>query len=275
MPIGPQIPYPTIQQVTNLVRSWVQDDMMGLTGTIGEGQIFVDNTAVSLTMMNCFGASLRIMCRKLRTTAGPMLIYDNVLVLGLPPLVSPTQGAAAPDPGLQVFLGYAGYFNGQTMNSQWVLPGNCLLVERVWERVNESNDDFRPMDQPAQGLYSRYQDVYNLYWEWRNDAIWMPGSIETMDLRLRYQGMLPTLWNPGVNVTTTYIPINDCVETLAGLTIQQIALRQGAQVTPMAKMWADGQVADFENELIKRDQGMPYPVTPFNGDDRGGYSGLI
>lgn len=275
MAIGGGNPYPAISQVTNLVRSWVQDDMAGATGTVGEGQIFVDNTAISVTMMNFFSAALRILCRKLRTSAGPMLIRDNYDILGLPPLVSPSQGAASPDPSLQVQLSYVGYFNGTTFNSSFTLPQDCLMVDRVWERVNGSNDNFRPMDQPAQGLYSRWQDVYNLQWEWRQDSIWMPGSIETMDIRLRYQMQLPAIWTSGVNVTTTYIPINDCVEPLAGFIIQMIAGRQGAMtVTPAALEWANDQVNDFLNEQIKRDQGIPYPVIPFNGNDSGGYSGL-
>ncbi|MDR5729441.1 MAG: hypothetical protein RB191_18665 [Terriglobia bacterium] len=274
MAIGSGNPYPAIQQVTNLVRSQVQDDMMGLTGTIGEGQIFIDNAAVSVTMMNFFGAALRTMCRKMRTAIAPVLIFDNVVILGIPPLVSPTQGSAAPDPSIQVSLGYLGYFNGLTYNSSFLLPVNCLMVERLWERVNGSNDDFRPMNQQPQGLPSRYQDVYNLYWEWRQDSIWMPGSIETMDLRMRYQGSIPTLWTTGVDVSQTYIPIQDCVETLAGFIIQLIGMRQGAKVLPATMEWANDQVNDFLNEQIKRDQGMPYPVYPFGGDDSGGYSGL-
>lgn len=252
-----------------------QDDMAGATNTIGEGQIFVDNTSISVTLSNFFNSALRTLCRKLRTAAGPMLIYDNILLLGIPPLVSPTQGAAAADPGVQVSIGYLGYFNGVNVNSTLALPSNCLMVERVWERVNGSNDDFRPMNQPAQGLPSQYQNVYNLQWEWRNDAIWMPGSTETMDLRLRFQGQLLPIYGTGIDTATTYIPINDCQDALAGLIIQQIGIRQGASVLPAVLEWAGDQVSDFLNENIKRDQGIPYPVIPFDGNGQSdGFSGL-
>jgi hypothetical protein len=267
MAIGAVNTYPNIQSVTNLVRSLVQDDMAGATDTLGEGQVFVDDTTLSVTMSNFFNSGLRTLCRKLRTSTGPTLIYDNILVLNVPPLVSPTQGSAAPDPGVQVCLSYVGYFNGLTYNSNCSLPANCLMVERMWERVSGSNDDFRPMSQPPQGLPSRYQNVYNLYWEWRNDAVWMPGSIQTMDFRLRYQGQLVTLYANGINTATTYIPINDCQDALAGLIIKEIGIRQGAAVLPAVLDWANEQISDFLNEQTKRNQGMPYHVIPFGDGD--------
>ena len=49
--------YPTIQTITNLVRSDVRDDMAGATGTLGEGQILVDNTSISVTMANLFNSA--------------------------------------------------------------------------------------------------------------------------------------------------------------------------------------------------------------------------
>jgi hypothetical protein len=254
----------------------VQDDMMGATGTIGEGQIFVDNTTVSVTMMNFFGSALRTMCRKLRTTTGPMLIKDNVLIIGVPPMDSALQGLAAPDPGVQVALTYSGYFNGVSYNSNFVLPIDCLMVDVVSERVNGSNDAFRRLGQPSQGLPSGYQNVYNRIWEWRQDGVWLPGSIETMDLKLRYQQQLPALWTSAVNVADTYIPINDCVDTLAGFMIQLIAVRQGAAMLPATLQWAADQVNDFTNEQIKRDQGMPYQVVSFGGgNDQGGNLGTL
>ena len=259
--------FPAIQDVTNLVRSWIQDDMAGATGTLGEGQIFPDNPALSVTMMNCFNSALRIVCRKLRTSTGPMLIFDNVILAAVPPLVSPTQGASSPDPSVQVNISKVGYFNGTTTVGTPILPANLLMVERLWERVTGSNDNFAPMSQPAQGLGSAYQNVYNGSWEWRQNQINMPGSIETMDLRMRYQGTIPALFLVGIDTASTYIPIDDCNETLAAYTLQQLGMRQGAQMLPGAMQWANDQIADFLNEQIKRDQGIPYPVYSFGDCD--------
>ena len=266
MPIGGSNAYPAILDVTNLVRSMVQDDMAGATDTVGEGQVFVDNMLTSVTMGNFFNSSLRQLSRKLRTTTGPMLIRDNIIISGLPPLFSPTQGLAAPDPSIQTNLSFVGYFNGLNYDSTWVLPIDCLMVDVVSERITGSNDDFCQMGQPALGLISRWQGVYNNSWEWRQDGIWMPGSIQTMDLRLRYQAKLPTLYTQDIDPSMTYIPIVDCEEAMAGLMIQMIAIRQGASVLPAVLEWARDHVNDFLNEQIKRDQGDDYPIIQFGSD---------
>jgi len=263
MPIGGLNPYPAIADVTNLTRSMVQDDMAGATSTIGEGQIFVDNQTISVTMGNFFNSAVRSLSRLLRMTSAPMLIRDNWLILGVPPLYSPSYGLATPDPAVQVQLGYTGYNNGQTVDNTWALPIDCILVDRVWERINGSNDDFQPMEQPSQGIASRWQNVYNRVWEWRQDSIFMPGSIETMDLRLRYKMQLPTLYTAAIDPTMTYVPINDSQDALTGLVIKQIAIRQGAQVLPAVIEWADAQINEFLNENTLREQGIPYPVVSF------------
>lgn len=245
----------------------VGDDRAGATGTIGEGQIFVDNTNLSVTQSNFFNSAVRSLCRKVRTASGPMLIFDNVFLIGVPALTSPTMGYAIPDPSVQTYIGYSGYFDGTTINSTYTLPINCLMVERMWERVTGSNDDFRPMSQPAQGLASQYQDVWNRWWEWRNDQINMPGSIQTMDFRMRYQGQLLPIYGSGIDTSQTYIPVNDCQDALAGLIIQQIAIRQGPQVVnPFVAQWAQDQISDFLNEWIKRDQGIDYPISAFGSE---------
>jgi hypothetical protein len=195
-----------------------------------------------------------------------MLIVDNFDILAIPPLVSPTQGAAAPDPSVQVALTYVGYFNGLTYNNLSNLPSSCLMVERVWERLNGSNDDFQPMTQCPQGLPSGYQGTYNNFWEYRQDAVYMPGSLSTIDIRLRFQAQVISIFTPGVNTQYTFIPINDSTDVLAAMTLQQIALRQGALILPGALAWATEQINDFLNEWTKRNQGMPYHVQPFGGE---------
>ena len=275
MAVGGSNPYPTVQMVTNLTRTWIQDDMAGATATLGEGQLFPDNTSLSVTMMNVFNSALRTVCRKLRTAIAPMLTFDNVDIIGIPPMVSPTQGVASPDPSVQVSIGFQGYFNGLTYNSNFALPMGVLNVERVLERVSGSNDQFSSMQQPAQGLPNGYQNVYNRWWEWRQDAVNMPGSIQTMDIRLRFKGQLITLFTPGINPAYVFIPVNDSVDVLAAYCVQQLAGRQGAQMLPGAVQWANDQIADFLNEQIKRDQGMPYPVISFGSDGYGADGGNL
>src|SRR6185312_1735080 len=89
--------YPSVQTITNLVRSDVRDDMAGATGTIGEGQILVDNLNVSVTMANFFNSAVRELSRQLRLQNAPMLITDNYIIENIPPLNGP-QGLQVADP---------------------------------------------------------------------------------------------------------------------------------------------------------------------------------
>lgn len=267
MAVGGGNPYPAIQEVTNLVRSQVQDDMAGANSVLGEGQIFPDDQTLSVTMGNFFNSALRTICRKLRSSTGPMLIRDNVQLLGLPPLVSPTMGPATPDPTVQVGITFVGYFNGLTFNNLFALPNDCLMVDRVWERLNGTNDNYQMLIQPSQGIATRWQSTYNCEWEWRQDGVWMPGSLEITDVRLRYQAQLPRIWTGNIDTSNTFIPINDCQDALAGLMVQQIGIRQGAALLPSALDWARDQVSDFLNEQTKREQGIPYHIKEFGETD--------
>lgn len=271
MPVGGNNAYPSIQTVDNLVRSLVDDDGAGATGTLGEGQIYPDNMSLSVTMGNFFNSALRTICRQLRTTSGPMLIRDNIQLIGVPVLQSPTLGLGASDPTVQVSIGFTGYFNGTINNAAFTLPADCLMMERVWERMNGSELPYGIMRQPAGGIPSQYQGLYNGVWEWRQDAVWMPGTIVPMDFRFRYFASLPTLYTSAINVATTYIPILDSENAIAGRIIQQIALRQPATVTPAALQWANDEVSDFLNEQIKRGQGIDYPITSYGDEKQEGW----
>src|SRR5579885_3591934 len=111
MPIVGLNQYPSILTITNLVRSDVRDDMKGATGTIGEGQILVNNLTVSVTMANFFNSAVRELARQLRLNNAPMLIGDNYVLTGVPPINGP-MGLAVADPAVQVSIGFTGYFDG-------------------------------------------------------------------------------------------------------------------------------------------------------------------
>ena len=123
--------YPTIQTITNLVRSDVRDDMAGATGTIGEGQILVDNLATSVTMANFFNSAVRELSRQLRLDSAPMLIADNYIISNIPPMNGP-MGLGVADPSVQVFVGFNGYYDGTLFHSTYALPPGLFQVVRCW-----------------------------------------------------------------------------------------------------------------------------------------------
>lgn len=260
--VGGNNAYPSMELICNLVRSMVQDDMAGATGTIGEGQILVDNLAVSVTLGNFFNSALRKICRRLRVTTGPMLIRDNYVIENLPP-VNSNLGVSTPNPAVQVSLGFAGFFDGLQMHAGLILPPDCLMVEEVWERGSNSNHSFHKMSQPPFGIRGRNQHISMNEWEWRQDGVYMPGSLQSRDIRLRYQGKLLNLYQASVNLATTFVPILDCEEAMAHEIARLFAIRQGSD--QLASVAAEGEAAIklLCNEQTKRNQGTEYEPTAF------------
>jgi hypothetical protein len=257
--------YPSIQTVLDLVRSLVLDDMAGATSTVGEGQIYVDNMAVSVTLSNFFNSALREFCRELRIIGGPMLIRDNYLLLGLPP-VNSSLGLAVPNPAVQCYVNGTGYFDGTAMHPTLLLPADFVTPIAVWERLNASNGAFQPMTQ-AVGALAGVNQVQRLgEFEWRGEALWMHGATTVRDMRLRYFGKLVNLYAKGVDVTQCYIPINGCEEALADKIVRSIARRMSPERLADAVTAAAASLYAFRNEQVKQKQGLEYQPQAFGSE---------
>lgn len=244
--------------IMDLVRSLVNDTQSGATATPGEGQIITDNPSISPFTQPFLNSAIREVYRELRNVGQPTLIKDNVIVSGLTPINSPTQGLGAYDPAVQVYLGFGGYFDGVSVNGDLLLPSDVITVERVWERQTGSNDLFIPMEQPQFGLPSRYQGVRFLEWEWRNDNIWMVGSTQTNDLRLRYWASLPQFFSQTLDFNSTYVPIIDCVDAIAYKTAAKYANMLGAPAAGDLKLEAAEQMRQLKLAQVRRSQAVNY-----------------
>jgi hypothetical protein len=124
----PNVNQGSLEVVMNLVRSLVNDTQAGLTNTPGEGQIITDNPAVSPFTLQFLNSAIRQLYRELRNVGDPELIFDNVILIGLPPIDSPTNGVGGPDPTVQTILSSSGYFDGVTIWPNLLLPSNMLLI---------------------------------------------------------------------------------------------------------------------------------------------------
>ena len=257
--------YPTIQTICNLVRSDVRDDMAGATNTLGEGQILVDNTGISVTMANLFNSVTRELCRELRLQNATMLIRDNYVIYNIPPLNGP-QGLAVADPAVQVGIGVNGYYDGTEWHPSYCFPTGVFQVIRCWERRNASNDTFADMGEPSNGLAGVYQGQGWGRWEWRNDMVWTPGSLDNRDLRIRYLCSLNTLFLPNVDVTTTYVPIIGCEEAIARKIERLYSVRQGGAIYEMRMAEEQKATKMFLNEQIKRQQGTNYQTLAYGNE---------
>lgn len=261
--------YPSLEDVSSLVRSLINDDGPGATDTVGEGQIAVDNPLLSPAMQRLMSASIAETYRELRSVGDATLIADNYIVAGLPPIHGP-YGIGAPAPETQVALTYNGFFDGTTMWPNLKLPSNMLMPLRMWERATGSELPFQPMVQSQDGLPPGIQGPRLHLWEWRSDGIWMPGSTMQRDIRLRSQTKLPLYFGPNIDWSTTYIPIMDCVSAVAYKTAAKYAMRlQGA--TPNWEALdnqAKFEIGELQNEQVRRAQRVPYRRVPYGGGDR-------
>lgn len=258
--------YPTVATITNLVRSDVRDDMPGLTGQVGEGQILVDNTSISVTMANFFNSALRELCREMRIFSTPRLIVDNFIMSNIPPMNGPL-GFQVADPSVQVSIGFGGYNDGgNVLQTAWSLPPSLYEPLRLWERQTSSNNTFADMGEPSNGLLGVYQTNGFGRWEWRQDMVVLPGSLDYRDLRLRYAMLVSAVFLTGIDPTNTYVPILDCEEAIARKIDRMYALRQGGAMYPMAKTESDLATTSFLNQIVHQMQGQEYPTLAYGNE---------
>jgi hypothetical protein len=267
---GPQ-PYPSLEEVANLVRTIMNDDMSGATDTVGEGQIIVDNQNISVKMLNAMNEAIRQTYRQLRLVGDPTLLVDNHIVSNLP-VVNGPQGAGAPDTGTQVCLGFNGFFDGTNMNSALTLPANLLVPIEVWQRQTGTNNTFQIVPQAQAGLPSIYQNQGMGSWEWRADGIWFNGSLVPYDVRLRYYRTFLPFTGPTLNFTNTYIPIIDCTSAVAYKTAYILDFSLGSPQAAETKATADAEILNLRNQQVRRAQAVPYHRQGYEeGQNNGGF----
>lgn len=268
MPIIDALGYPVVEDVMLLARSIVNDTWPGLTNTPGEGQILTNDPAVSPFTLPFIKSATRSLYRALGNTGTPTFKKEVVLT-GITPVSGP-QGVGVPDPAVQVNLGYLGYFDGTNTNPNLTLPTDVLTMERMWERATGSNAPFQPMDQSQFGLPSRNQTDCLGVWESRTDAVWMCGSIQDRDLRLRYDAALP-LVGPNSDFTSTSIPILDSTDALAYMIASMYGIARGAAQAPLLDAKAQEEIRQMKNRQVRARQAVNYSRPPY-GDEGGGSS---
>ena len=124
------------------------------------------------------------------------------------------------------------------------------------------------MQQPQFGLPSRPQTPRLVDWEWRNDNIWMVGSTQTNDLRLRYWCALPQFFSSTLDFNSTFVPIIDCQDAVAYKTAVKYATMLGSPGLADLRVEADKQMFQLKQQHVRRAQSINYMRIPYgsNGD---------
>lgn len=264
--------YPSLNAIMNLVRALVNDSQAGYTGTPGEGQIITDNPQISPFTQPFLNSAIREVYRELRNVGQPTLIKDNVIVSGIPVMNSPVNGPATPDPAVQVRLGFDGFFDGSQIQGNFLLPQDLLYPEKVWERASATNNPFVEMTQPEFGINGYgLQGPSLVIWEWRGDAIWMPGATAIRDLRLRYYCAFPQFFSDTLDFDSTFVPILDSIDAIAYKCASKYATMLGSPGKEMIALEAKEQMFQLKNANTRRMQSQNFLRQPY-GHYRGGSS---
>lgn len=253
-------PYPTYEQVMNLARAYVNDTMAGVTGASGEGQIFTDSAPMTLPFLRAVTAELY---QEIGNTGGGVVIRDNYILSGLPAM-QVTGGGNGPDPTVQVSISYEAYFNGWVNDSNYYLPPDMVAPLMLWERTAETNDDFGLMTEAQNGLQGTQQTTYQGAWEWRGDAIWMPGSLQAEDIRMRYAAQLWLLDIDDIpHLDSVRVPIADCENALALKMAANYGFARGSEQQATAEQKAQKAVRLLQNRYIRAQQAIDYRGEPY------------
>ena len=256
MGVTEQVAYPTAEQVMNRARAFVNDAFQG-----GAGRILTDRAPFTVEYLN---SSLEELAQRIRNRGVITLEYDNVIL-------GPITALPAPNPAVQVYVSFDGFFDGTKLNKLPVLPGNCLQVLEVWERQVGSGLPFQPMKQ-ARPLPSYLQGPWFNQWEFRQDRINLCGSTITEELRIRYTAALQpispaTTENPWSNVT---IRILASINALAKIVAYNYALARGAQAAATMKADAMEFTKLITNAYTRQNQRTRYRRKRFGEQNMGG-----
>ncbi len=115
---------------------------------------------------------------------------DEYTITGLPPV-------ATLDPASQCWLDWTGYFDGTQLWTEFAVPRQFYSPLKVWERITGQNAYFAPLNCRMDGLPDGPKGWRNGFFEWRADRLYMPGSQNSMDLRIRFAQFFPDFVTQG------------------------------------------------------------------------------
>lgn len=267
MAIGGNQVYPSLGDIANLVRSFVNDDKQGITGTAGEGQILVNPTvyedgepitnAQGVTLANFMNSAIREIYRECRIMNRPVLIKDNYILYGIPP-VNSSLGEGVMNPAVQQSLQFTGFFDGLVFNASFSLPADLLEPLEMWERLTGTTNPFGMMRQSTGALAPRNQVQSLGDWEWRTDGIWLNGATTSRDIRLRYVATYQNLASLNGDWSSIYVPIQDAQEAISDKIAVRYARRLGSAQLADVEAQAEHSVLKLRQQVCLARQMIDY-----------------
>lgn len=202
------------------------------------------------------------------------LIGDNLIITGLQPNTNP-------DPAVQSYLTWGGFFDGTTMNLNPQLPGYFMAPLKVSERLTGTNSVFIPMATAPDGLYGgNIRGQFDRQWEWRDQhQLFLPGATQTTDKQFRfikYLGDITATVAIDGTVTPWYyqpVPIVNCQSSLAWFVAFEVAMARGDAEAPALEERGKAEAEEIFNDQARADQRGNLRRRPRGRGRRFGFSG--
>lgn len=225
------------------------------------GDFFADSQAYVLQTVNLAWRKLQ---RKLADKGHPRL--ENEALLTLLPVV------ASLDPASECWINWTNFYDGKNLWSPAapppsgacpVLPADFIAPLQLKERpsVAAGSTNFsrlRPMHPAPNSLTGRQKGTWNRFWDWREDAIYFPGSITLMDLWSRYNAFLADIAVAAGGFAATPIPIMRCADALAQYSAAIFVAPRGSLLAPNFDAAGDAAVDQITNTFAKLQQRASY-----------------
>lgn len=259
MPVLPPINAPVYDKVSvvlNVARARLNDELVTLA-PVG-GKLLENNQVFSLQVLN---SAWRRMQDALAERGYARLI-DEVILQSFPVV-------ASLDPGVQTWVSWSGYFDGASFWPTPALPADLSHPLKVWERWSNQNSPFSGpcMEKMLDGLPATAKTTSNRWWEWRNDAIYMPGSQMVEDLRVRYVKFIGDFADVGsVPWFQQPVPIARCTNPLSWYICAELAVAkqdEAMETTLIAK--AESSLDEIFNLDVRADQRVNVRRQPRTG----------
>jgi len=249
------VPYQVfaVQSPTTLILTAAGPVQNGVAwvATIATGEIFNDSQAYVLPTVNLGWRKLQ---KKLIDKGHPRL-EEETIIFNLPVVTNL-------DPGSQQWISWSGFFDGTNLQKTPVLPPDFISPLRLWERpsvgapspTNTNLNRFRPMHPAPDALRATIKGDWNRHWDWRNDALYVPGSILSEDLRLRYSSYLADLAPAAGGFVSTIVPITRSAEALAYYAAAEFVNPRGGVLGTTFEAKGDVAIDQITNSFSKLQQ---------------------
>ncbi len=174
---------------------------------------------------------------------------------------------ASSDPETQVFISQNGYFDGENNHENPKLPADMIIPLRLYERFSGTQNPFVQVQPAVDGIPVGLPISQNFrYWDFRTDAIYMPGATQDNDLRLRYVAYFPELTDANSVVHYRRIAV-----ALAYMTAYVFSQPRGNEEAGSLLSRAQQEIDNIVTQTTRKKQRRGSRRKPYGG--RGGWSG--